>query len=192
MCEPTTLMAIGGTALSSMQANKAANAQSEYQDMLHEENRKQANAAAVLSYQQNQAEEIQAGEAALQQQMANDLRARELTATSNVAQAASGGMDNTGAIGGRFIRQGLEANTQITQNLERDRANFALNNIATRNNQYSRIQSVSKGRGKVPTFGAMDALQTGLAGGQAYFGGANGAENTAKFKALGNPDKMFS
>lgn len=194
MCEPMTLLAIGGSLMGSAAANKAANAQSEYQDQLHEENRKQADAAAINEYAQANAEEAQAGEAAAQKQMANDLMAREQAARANVAAAQSGAIDNTGNVGAaQIIRQGLEANTQIGQNLARDQQTFGLQREGIRNRQYSRIQSVSKGRGKVSTLSGLDIAQAGIAGAGQYFGNAaTGADNQAKFKAKGNPDKWLS
>lgn len=186
MCEPTTMfmLSMAASAASAAQANSAANAQSAYQTQLSEANEKQANEAAVRDYQQSNAEETQAGESALQQKMANDLRARELTATANVAGAQSGAIDNTGAVGSQYIRQGLEANTGISQNLGRGESTFDLQRQGVRANQYSRIQSVSKGRGKVSSFSGMDAFQAGVAGAGAY--------SSAGGKAAGNPDAYLS
>ena len=171
MCEPMTILAIAGSAMASMQANKAANAQSAYQTKLSEANEKQANEAAVRDYQQANAEQTQAGESALQQKMANDLRARELTATANVAGAQSGAIDNTGAVGSQYIRQGLEANTGISQNLGRGESVFDLQKQGIRANQYSRIQSVSKGQGRVSSFSGADLFQAGVAGAGAHHAG---------------------
>tara|TARA_B110000967_G_C18846865_1_gene542446 strand:+ start:609 stop:1214 length:606 start_codon:yes stop_codon:yes gene_type:complete len=171
MCEPMTILAIAGSAMASMQANKAANAQSAYQTQLSEANEKQANEAAVRDYQQSNTEQTQAGESALQQKMANDLRARELTSTANVAGAQSGAIDNTGAVGSQYIRQGLEANTGVSQNLGRGESVFDLQRQGIRANQYSRIQSVSKGQGKVSSFSGADLFQAGVAGAGAHHAG---------------------
>jgi len=186
MCEPTTMfmLSMAASAMQARKANNAANAQSEYQTKLSEANEKQANAAAVRDYQQANAEQTQTDESALQQKMANDLRARELTSTANVASAQSGAIDNTGAVGSQYIRQGLEANTGISQNLGRGESTFALQRQGVRANQYSRIQSVSKGRGKVSSFSGADAFQAGVAGAGAY--------NAAGGKAAGNPDAYLS
>jgi len=189
-----TLLAIGGSLMGSMAANKAANAQSEYQDQLHEENRKQADKAAINEYAQANSEEAQAGEAAAQKQMENDLMARQQAARANVAAAQSGAIDNTGNVGAaQIIRGGLEANTQIAQNLQNDQQTFGLQREGIRNRQYSRIQSVSKGKGKVSTLSGLDIAQAGIAGAGAHFGNAaTGADNQAAFKAKGNPNKWLS
>ena len=186
MCEPTTMfvLSMAASAMSAQQANRAANAQSAYQTQLSEANEKQANEAAVRDYQQANAEQVQEGESALQQKMANDLRAKELTATAKLAGEQSGAIDNKGAVGSQYIRQGLVANTGISQNLGRGEALFDLQKQGIRANQYSRIQSVSKGRGKVSSFSGGDLFQAGVAGAGAY--------NAAGGKAAGNPDSYFS
>ena len=189
MCDPVSILAIVGSVVSSVQQNKAANAQSDYQDKLHAANKEQANLAAANEYQQNTAEAAQAGQAALEKTMANDLRAKSLTATANVASAGSGAIDNTGAVTGQYIQQGLQANTGISQNLRRDNAQFKLAGEGIRSNQYSRIQNVSQGAGKVSTFGGADAFKAGLAGGSAYF---SNSDNAKAFKAKGNKNKWLS
>jgi len=192
MCDPVTLgvLSIGSSLMGSAAANKAANAQSEYQDQLHEENRKQADKAAINEYAQANSEETQAGEAAAQKQMENDLMARQQASRANVAAAQSGAIDNTGNVGAaQIIRGGLEANTQIAQNLQNDQQTFGLQREGIRNRQYSRIQSVSKGRGKVKTLSGLDIAQAGIAGVQGY---AAGGGTSADFKAMGNADKWLS
>jgi hypothetical protein len=189
MCDPVTMgvLSIGSSLMTSAAANKAANAQSEYQDRLHAENRRRAEEAAIVDYQQIASQEAQAGEAAVQKQMANDLQAREMTARASAAE--TGAIDNTGAVGSQFIRQGLEANTQIGQNLAREREGFGLERQAATNRAYSRIQSVAKGRGKVKTLSGLDIAQAGIAGVQGY-SAAGGTK--ASFKKMGDPTKYLS
>jgi len=93
-------------------------------------------------------QQAQADEAAAQEQIANDLQAREILARAVVAGGESGSNGNsTVAVQENIIRQGLEANTMVTQNLGREVAQLGEDRRGAKSNYTSRVNSVSRGGG---------------------------------------------
>lgn len=137
MCELTTLALISGgmNMLGAQQQHKAQTAQ-------YNSNKQMALQAQADEQRQLRLQQGQEQEQAAQKQIANDLQAR--TMASRVQATDTGAILNNNAVVQDIMRQGLEANTGITQNLERTDAQYGeeLRGAGTR--AQSRINSVSK------------------------------------------------
>lgn len=90
----------------------------------------------LLNLQQSQEQEKFASE-----KIARDIQAQQ--AASRVAATDTGGFLNNNAITQDIMRQGLEANTMASQNLERSDAQFGEQRSSTNTTYKSRINSVS-------------------------------------------------
>ena len=169
MCEPVSItLGIMGAAGSLM----AADAASDAQDAAYEENLRASNQAKMDADRQINLQEAQAQEAAAQEQLMNDLQTQQTVARAVVAGGESGVQGNSiAAVQENIVRQGLEANTMVTQNLGRELAQMGEQRLGAQSTHTSRINSVSKGAGV--GFGdllgaASTGAQTGLAAGANY------------------------
>ena len=142
MCNP----AIAGASFVStiMQAQAASDAQ----DAAYDENLRASTQAKRDADRQINLEQSQADEAAAQEQIANDLEAKQTLARAVVAGGESGANGNsTVAVQENIVRQGLEANTMVTQNLGREVAQLGESRLGAKSNYSSRVNSVSRGSG---------------------------------------------
>jgi hypothetical protein len=125
-----------------------ARAASDAQDAAYDENLRAATQAKRDADRQINLQQAQADEAAAQEQIANELQSRELLARAVVAGGESGANGNsTVAAQENIIRQGLEANTMVTQNLGREVAQLGEDRSGAKSNYTSRVNSVSRGGG---------------------------------------------
>lgn len=145
MCDPVSItLGVASTASSIMQAQAASDAQ----DAAYEENLRASTQAKRDADRQINLQEAQAQEAAAQEQLANDLQTKQTLARAVVAGGESGALGNsTLAAQENIVRQGLQANTMITQNLERERAQLGENRLGAHSTYQSRVNSVSRGAG---------------------------------------------
>jgi len=179
MCDPVSIT-IG---LASMAAQvQAASAASDAADAAYDENVRASTQAKIDADRQINLQQLQNDEAAAVEAFNNDARTKELVARSVVAGGESGAIGNTNnAIVANVMRQGLEANTMITQNLGREAAQLNETRLGQQSTYQSRINSVSQGAGV--GFGqVLGAAASGAATGIAAQGGLN---SIAKNKAGG-------
>lgn len=145
MCDPVSATIGIASAASSLMAAQAA---SDAQDAAYEENVRASNQAKRDADRQINLQEAQAQEAAAQEKLVNDLKTRELASRAIVAGGESGALGNsTAAVQQNIVRQGLEANTMLTQNLGRELAQLNEQRLGEQSTHTSRINSVSKGAG---------------------------------------------
>lgn len=163
MCDPVSItLGIVSTA-GGIMAKQAA---SDAQDAAYEENVRASNQAKMDADRQINLQESQAQEAAAQEKLMNDLQTQQTVARAVVAGGESGVEGNTvSAVQENIVRQGLEANTMVTQNLGRELAQMGEQRLGAQSTHTSRINSVSKGAGV--GFGdllgaASSGVQTGL------------------------------
>lgn len=145
MCEPVSIgLAVASMGASMMQANAASDAQ----DAAKEESDRAAGQAKVDADRQINLQQLQNDEAAAVEAFNNDARTKELVARSVVAGGESGAIGNTNdAIIANVMRQGLEANTMVTQNLGRETAQLGETRLGQQSTYQSRINAVSGGAG---------------------------------------------
>ena len=185
MCDPVSI----GIGVMSMAAQvQAANAASDAQDAAKVESDRAAVQAKVDADRQINLQQLQNDEAAAVEAFTNDARTKELVARSVVAGGESGAIGNTNnAIIANVMRQGLEANTMVTQNLGRETAQLGEARLGQQSTYQSRINAVSGGAGV--SFGqVMGAVaggaQTGLGAYSSMSSiGANSAGGVTKIKA---------
>ena len=165
-----------------------ANAASDAQDAAKAESDRAAVQAKVDADRQINLQQLQNDEAAAVEAFTNDARTKELEARSVVAGGESGAIGNTNnAIIANVMRQGLEANTMVTQNLGRETAQLGETRLGQQSTYQSRINAVSGGAGV--SFGqVMGAVaggaQTGLGAYSSMSSiGANSAGGVTKIKA---------
>ena len=165
-----------------------ANAASDAQDAAKAESDRAAVQAKVDADRQINLQQLQNNEAAAVEAFNNDARTKELVARSVVAGGESGAIGNTNnAIIANVMRQGLEANTMVTQNLGRETAQLGEARLGQQSTYQSRINAVSGGAGV--SFGqVMGAVaggaQTGLGAYSSMSSiGANSAGGVTKIKA---------
>ena len=187
MCEPVSIsIALG--AMSAAASIQQANAASDAQDAAKAESDRAAVQAKVDADRQINLQQLQNDEAAAVEAFTNDARTKELVARSVVAGGESGAIGNTNnAIIANVMRQGLEANTMVTQNLGRETAQLGEARLGQQSTYQSRINAVSGGAGV--SFGqVMGAVaggaQTGLGAYSSMSSiGANSAGGVTKIKA---------
>jgi len=187
MCEPVSIsIALG--AMSAAASIQQANAASDAQDAAKAESDRAAVQAKVDADRQINLQQLQNNEAAAVEAFNNDARTKELVARSVVAGGESGAIGNTNnAIIANVMRQGLEANTMVTQNLGRETAQLGEARLGQQSTYQSRINAVSGGAGV--SFGqVMGAVaggaQTGLGAYSSMSSiGANSAGGVTKIKA---------
>lgn len=178
MCDPTVLAA-SSFASSIMQAQAASDAQ----DAAYEENLRASTQAKRDADRQINLQQAQAQEAAADEQLANDLKSRELLARAVVAGGESGGNGNsTVAVQENIIRQGLEANTMVTQNLEREIDQLGEDRLGAKSTYTSRVNSVSRGSG----VGIGTVLGAAANAGTVYFNASQAKNSLAINKGAGN------
>ena len=125
-----------------------ANAASDAQDAAKAESDRAAVQAKVDADRQINLQQLQNDEAAAVEAFTNDARTKELVARSVVAGGESGAIGNTNnAIIANVMRQGLEANTMVTQNLGRETAQLGEARLGQQSTYQSRINAVSGGAG---------------------------------------------
>lgn len=145
MCEPVSIAV--GLASTAAQV-QAANAASDAADAAYDENVRASTQAKIDADRQINLQQQQNDEAAAVEAFNNDVRTKELVARSVVAGGESGAIGNTNnAIIANVMRQGLEANTMITQNLGREAAQLNESRLGQQSTYQSRINSVSQGAG---------------------------------------------
>lgn len=158
MCEPVSITLGIMTAASGIMG---AQAQSDAQDAAYAENVRASTQAKRDADRQINLQEAQAQEAAAQEQLQNDLKTQQLVSRAVVAGGESGALgQSTLAAQENIVRQGLEANTMITQNLGREVAQLGESRLGAKSNYTSRINSVSQGAG----VGIGQVLGAGAAG----------------------------
>jgi len=121
-------------------------------------------------------QQSQADEAAATEKLQNDLQTQQTLARAVVAGGESGALGNsTVAAQEGIVRQGLEANNMITQNLEREVAQLHEGRLAETSKHTSRVNSVSKGAGV-----GMGTVLGAIAG-----GASTGLSTAGTMKSLG-------
>lgn len=179
MCEPVSItLGIMSAASGIMNAQAASDAQ----DEAYAENVRASTEAKRDADRQINLQESQAQEAAAQEQLKNDLQTQALVSRAVVAGGESGALgQSTLAAQENIVRQGLEANTMVTQNLGREVAQMGEARLGAKSNYTSRINSVSQGGGVglgtalgsiaggvstgVSTYGSMSSIKANKAGG---------------------------
>ena len=144
MCNPAIAIAGASFASNIMQAQAASDAQ----DAAYEENLRASTQAKRDADRQINLQQAQAQEAAAQEQIDNDLEAQQTLARAVVAAGESGANGNSAsAVQQGIIRQGLEANNMVTQNLGREVDQFREERLGVQSKYTSRVNSVSRGAG---------------------------------------------
>ena len=139
MCEVSTLLAISsaasvaGTLHSAHEQGKAYTANAEA-----------ANQAKMQEDQQMAEVFAQKQQDAAQEKISINRRTMETAARARVAMGESGASDNTGGVIGDIMRQGLEANQGVTQNLARDTRQLHWDQVGSASRAQSRINSVAR------------------------------------------------
>lgn len=184
MCDPVSIT-IG---VMSMAAQvQAANAASDAADAAYDENVRASTQAKTDADRQINLQQQQNDEAAAVEAFNNDARTKELVARSVVAGSESGAIGNTNnAIIANVMRQGLEANTMVTQNLGRESAQLNESRLGQESTYQSRINSVSQGAGV--SFGQV--LGAAASGAQAGMSVRGGMQSIGKNKAGGGLTKI--
>lgn len=168
MCNPAIAIAGASFASSIMQAQAASDAQ----DAAYEENLRASTQAKRDADRQINLQQAQAEEAAAQEQIENDLKTRETLARAVVAGGESGANGNsTVAAQENIVRQGLNANTFVTQNLGREVQQLNEERLGATSTYTSRVNSVSRGAGVglgTVIGAAANAASTGLSVNQSW------------------------
>lgn len=191
MCDPVSATIGIASAASQMMAAQAA---SDAQDAAYEENVRASNQAKMDADRQINLQEAQAQEAAAQEQILNDLETKQILARAVVAGGESGAQGNSiSAVQENIVRQGLEANTMVTQNLGREISQLSEERLGARSNHTSRINSVSQGAG-VGWGTALGAISSGASSGINTYNNLKqaGISTSSLFKTTpkaGNPSK---
>ncbi|MCS5594667.1 MAG: hypothetical protein NZ730_09010 [Porticoccaceae bacterium] len=173
MCDPVSITLGIMSAVSSVQQASAA---SDAQDAAYEENLRASNEAKKDADRQINLQQAQADEAAATEKLQNDLQTQETLARAVVAGGESGAQGNsTVAAQENIVRQGLEANNMITQNLEREIDQLHEERLGTQSTHTSRVNSVSKGAGV-----GMGTVLGAIAG-----GASTGLSTASSMKSLG-------
>lgn len=181
MCEPVSISIGLANAMASVMA---ADAESDAQDAGYEENVRASAQAKIDADRQINLQQQQNDEAAAVEAFNNDARTKELVARSVVAGGESGAIGNTNnAIIADVMRQGLEANTMVTQNLGREAAQLNESRLGQQSTYQSRINSVSQGAG----VGFGQVLGAAAQGAQTGISVYGGMQSIGKNKAGGVP-----
>lgn len=145
MCDPVSItLGVASAASGIMNAQAASDAQ----DAAYAENVRASTEAKRDADRQINLQEAQAQEAAAQEQLQNDLQTQQLVSRAVVAGGESGALgQSTLAAQENIVRQGLVANTMVTQNLGRETAQMNESRLGAKSNYTSRINSVSQGAG---------------------------------------------
>ena len=135
MCDPVSIATTAVSTLSAIQGHQA-------QQQQYEANKQSALQAQADEQRQLNLQKSQEQQKAAQEKIANDLQAKQMT--SRVQATDTGAIINNNAVMQDIARQGLEANTGISQNLERSDAQYREELRGARSRAQSRINSVSK------------------------------------------------
>ena len=204
MCDPVSI----GIGVMSMAAQvQAANAASDAQDAAKVESDRAAVQAKVDADRQINLQQLQNDEAAAVEAFTNDARTKELVARSVVAGGESGAIGNTNnAIIANVMRQGLEANTMVTQNLGRETAQLGEARLGQQSTYQSRINAVSGGAGVsfgqvmgavaggaqtgLGAYSSMSSIGANSAGGGLTSATTSGSQSATKNVFTGNTPQM--
>jgi hypothetical protein len=190
-----------------MASLQAANAASDAQDAAKAESDRAAIQAKADADRQINLQQLQNDEAAAVEAFSNDARTIELVARSVVAGGESGITGNTNdAIIANVMRQGLEANTMITQNLGRETAQLGETRLGQQSTYQSRINAVSGGAGVsfgqvmgavaggaqtgLGAYGSMSSIGANSAGGGLTSSATSGSQSATKNVFTGNTPQM--
>ena len=206
MCEPVSIsIALG--AMSAAASIQQANAASDAQDAAKAESDRAAVQAKVDADRQINLQQLQNNEAAAVEAFNNDARTKELVARSVVAGGESGAIGNTNnAIIANVMRQGLEANTMVTQNLGRETAQLGEARLGQQSTYQSRINAVSGGAGVsfgqvmgavaggaqtgLGAYSSMSSIGANSAGGGLTSATTSGSQSATKNVFTGNTPQM--
>ena len=204
MCDPVSI----GIGVMSMAAQvQAANAASDAQDAAKAESDRAAVQAKVDADRQINLQQLQNDEAAAVEAFSNDARTKELVARSVVAGGESGAIGNTNnAIIANVMRQGLEANTMVTQNLGRETAQLGETRLGQQSTYQSRINALSGGAGVsfgqvmgavaggaqtgLGAYSSMSSIGANSAGGGLTSATTSGSQSATKNVFTGNTPQM--
>tara|TARA_X000001036_G_scaffold318279_1_gene296693 strand:+ start:783 stop:1343 length:561 start_codon:yes stop_codon:yes gene_type:complete len=131
-------IASGGLGVAS--AITGANAQAD----AYEANAAAANQAKVDTDRQLNLQQAQLDEKAAQEKIAQNLQTQQIASTATTAAGESGGFLNNDAVVQDIVRQGVEANTMTTQNLERNVAQIGEQRLGAISTAQSRVNAVAK------------------------------------------------
>ncbi len=137
MCDPVTL-AVASAALSTAGAIEGHSAQRD----AYKANAKAASQAKVDEDRMLNQQEAQIQEQASEAKIAQDLETQQVASRAQATD--SGGFLNNNAVMQDIVRQGLEANTMTSQNLERQQAQLGEERIGAERRAQSRINSVAR------------------------------------------------
>jgi hypothetical protein len=154
MCNPV-LLAVASTGMQVMGATQEHQAQK----AKYKANVKASHAAQIDEQRQLNIQKAQTQESAAQEKIATDLKTREMA--SRVVATDTGAVQNNNPILQDIMRQGLESNTMVTQNLERADQQSLEDFRGAKSKTQSRINSVSQ----------PSSTATGLKIGSAIVGG---------------------
>jgi hypothetical protein len=171
MCEPATLMAIASTTMNVMGAAQEHQAQK----AKYNANVSASHAAQIDEQRQLNIQKAQTQESAAQEKIATDLKTREMA--SRVVATDTGAVQNNNPILQDIMRQGLESNTMVSQNLERTDQQHLEALRGAKSKTQSRINSVSKPSSTATGLKIASALASGASDYTAA-GGTWGAEKT--------------
>ena len=174
--------------MSTIASLQAAGAASDAQDAAKEESDRAAVQAKIDADRQINLQQLQNDEAAAVEAFSNDARTKELVARSVVAGGESGVIGNTNdAIIANVMRQGLQANTMVTQNLGRETAQLKESSLGQTSSYQSRINSVSGGAGI--SFGQVLGA---ISGGAQVASSASASMSSAKANSAGSTGAIKS
>ena len=190
MCEPTTIgLVVGG--LSAVNSAQQASAQYDAQAAAYKANVDASIKAKADTDRQINLNQAQTEEKAAQEKIATDLQVRQSTSRAMVAGAESGAFLNNNAVVADMVRQGLVANTMVSQNLDREAAQRAESRDAAHSTYQSRINSVARptwDRGSVLLGSVMQGVSTGLSAAGAAGMAGIGSGGAAAGGAVKPPD----
>jgi len=159
MCDALTIAAIGMQTLGAIESNKA-------EGEAYKSRATTANQAKVDTDRQLNLQQAQLDEKAAQEKIAQNLQTQQIASTATTAAGESGGFLNNDAVIQDMVRQGLEANTMTTQNLERNIAQIGEQRLGAKSTAQSRINEIARPsrRGTVLQIGSGAASTAAAAG----------------------------
>mgnify|MGYP003635513719 CR=1 FL=1 len=131
-------IASGGLGVAS--AITGANAQADLAEQRYES----AAQAKIDTDRQLNLQQAQLDEKAAQEKIAQNLQTQQIASTATTATGESGGFLNNNAVIQDIVRQGVEANTMTTQNLERNVAQIGEQGLGARSRAQSRINEIAR------------------------------------------------
>jgi len=137
MCDPLTIAAIGMSTMSALEGHKA-------QGKAYEANAAAANQAKIDEDRMINLQQAKEEEKAAQQRIATDLETQQTASRAQVAAAQTGGFLNNNAVVQDILRQGLNADTMTSQNLDRTVSQLGEERAGAMSRAQSRINSVAR------------------------------------------------